>query len=166
VDLIGYQAIALIQVWLGPLPDVSSTQMTTLSVTMDAQVSLRNDDSQRILLSVLLLALRRAEVDGLRSHGVAIIPAVQEANDSTSCASESRAAFPVVSHNPFLVCFLYCSTVIANDFYHNHTSKNLPRFFKPIFQIIERGSQATLRFLRRAETFFFGALVAKVLEAM
>jgi hypothetical protein len=92
--------------------------MTTVSVTVDAQVSLRNDDSQRILLSVLLLALLRAEVHGLRRRSVAIIPAVQKAYDSTSCASELRAALPVVSYNPLLVCFLDCSTVIANDLYH------------------------------------------------
>jgi hypothetical protein len=55
---------------------------------------------------------------------VVIIPAVQEAYNSTICASESRAALPVVSRNPFPVCFLYCSTVIANDLYHNHTLKN------------------------------------------
>jgi len=102
-------------------------------VTVDAQVSLRDNDSQRILLSVLLLALLRAEVHGLRRHGVAIIPAIQEAYDSTSCASELRAAFPVVSHNPFLVCLLYCPTVIANDLYHNYTLKN---FVANLFNLI------------------------------
>src|SRR5436189_4112653 len=95
----------------------------TASVTMNAQVSLRNDDSHGVFVSVLLLAFPRAEVDSRTRRSMAIIPAVQEAYDSTSFASELRAALPVVSHNPFLVCFFDCSTVIANDFYHNHTLK-------------------------------------------
>jgi hypothetical protein len=133
---------------------------------MDAQVSLCDDDSKRVFLSVLLLTLLRAEVDGARSHGVVIIPAVQEAYNSTICASESRAALPVVSRNPFPVCFLYCSTVIANDLYHHSPLKEARRISKHLeFLDPQTCSQAILRFLPRAEIFFFGALVAKVLEA-
>ena len=98
--------------------------MTYCSVAVDSQISLGNDNSQRILLSVLLLAIRRAEMDGLRRHRVAIVPAIQEPYESPICAGERGAALPVISQDPFLLRFLHSTTVIANDLYHNDTCKD------------------------------------------
>ncbi len=64
-------------------------------------------------------------MEGSRLGRVAAVPAIEESNDSANCSRRPRAAFPVVTQNPFPIRFLYLSTVIANDFYHNHTCLSL-----------------------------------------
>ena len=60
-------------------------------------------------------------MEGSRLGRVATVPTIEESNDPANCSGCPRAAFPVVTENPFPIRVFFLSTVITNDFYHNHT---------------------------------------------